>query len=114
MTDQGQPPGKSSTVPEWATLTGIVTATTVCAFAASSFYVAGLASALDKPLAIYFSPADYLRITPSWAIPTLALATLLLFLAGLHPTITSNRISLLNLVLDGPQNLSKRHPTSFF
>jgi hypothetical protein len=33
-----------------------------------------LARALDKPLAIYFSPADYLRITPLWALPTLGSA----------------------------------------
>jgi hypothetical protein len=37
--------------------------------------------ALGTPLAIYFSPADYLRITPSWVVPTLIL---LLNLLGLY------------------------------
>jgi hypothetical protein len=114
MTVQGRPPGKSSTVPEWASLAGIVTATTVFGFAASSFYVAGLASALDKPLAIYFSPADYLRITPPWAIPTLGLFALLLFFAEMHPAFTSSRVSLLSLVFDDTQNLSRRKPILFF
>jgi len=75
---------KADKLPEWASLTAAVTGITIFAFATSSFYVLGVAGSLAQPLAIYyslaqplaiyFSLADYLRITPSWAIPTLGLA----------------------------------------
>jgi hypothetical protein len=67
---------KAGKLPEWATATAVITGISIYAFAASSFYVYALARTLDKPLAIYFSPADYLRITPLWAIPTLGSAAL--------------------------------------
>jgi hypothetical protein len=56
-------------LPEWATLTTVITATSVFAFATSSFYVFAFGFAEQTPFAIYFSPADYLRIAPSWLIP---------------------------------------------
>jgi hypothetical protein len=57
---------------EWATATAVVTVITIIAFAASSIYVLGLTFTLSGPaLAIYFSPTDYLRIAPAWAIPAL-------------------------------------------
>jgi hypothetical protein len=71
-------PEKAGKLPEWVSLTGIVTAITVFAFVTSSFYVYGLGLSLNERLAIYFSPADYLRIAPLWAIPTLGFGGLVL------------------------------------
>jgi hypothetical protein len=68
---------KAGKLPEWVAPTAILTGTTIFAFATSSFYVAGLAFILKAPLAIYFSLTDYLRITPSWAVPTLGFSALL-------------------------------------
>jgi hypothetical protein len=79
-------PEKAGKLPEWASFTAVVTGISVFAFATSSFYVFGLASALREPLAIYFSPTDYLRITPLWAIPTLGFAALMFAVYGFVPT----------------------------
>ena len=87
---------KSGKLPEWASLTAVVTGITIFAFATSSFYVTGLAFLLQEPLAIYFSPTDYLRITPSWAIPTLGLAGLVIVACGIS---TDSLRSLLDLLL---------------
>jgi hypothetical protein len=70
-------PEKSGKLPEWAK---IVTVVTIFAFVTSSYYVNALSRALEAPLATYFSPADYLRITPSWAIPTLGVSVLVVLL----------------------------------
>jgi hypothetical protein len=74
-------PQKAGKLPEWASFTTAVTGITIFAFAASSFYVFGLVLAIKEPLAIYFSPIDYLRITPSWAIPTPGIFALTLALS---------------------------------
>jgi hypothetical protein len=58
-------------LPEWATLTSIITAFTVLSFSSSSFFVGYFSGAIGFDLASYFSPTDYLRITPVWAIPTI-------------------------------------------
>lgn len=79
-------PEKAGKLPEWASFTAVVTGISIFAFATSSFYVFGLASALREPLAIYFSPTDYLRITPLWAIPTLGFAALMSAVYGFGPT----------------------------
>jgi hypothetical protein len=68
--------GKASKLPEWASLTAVVTGISISAFATSSFYVWGLADVLKRPLAVYFSPTDYLRITPAWTVPTLSITGL--------------------------------------
>lgn len=74
---------KAGKLPEWASFTAAVTGVTIFAFATSSFYVFGLSYTLKKPLAVYFSPTDYLRITPSWAIPTLATLCLGALIVGI-------------------------------
>jgi hypothetical protein len=71
-------PKKDGKLPEWASFTVLVTAVTVFAFAASGFYVFALTERLGVPLAVYFSPTDYLRITPSWATSTLGFLALAL------------------------------------
>ena len=62
---------KGSKLPEWASLTAIVTGVTASAFTTSAFFVLGASLGVGTPLADYFSPADYLRIAPSWLLPTL-------------------------------------------
>ncbi len=85
MSEQPEAPApeKSGKLPEWASFTAAVTLITIFAFGISSFYVAGLASSLREPLAIYFSPTDYLRITTSWAIPPLGVAALVFLVLAL-------------------------------
>jgi len=85
MSEQPEAPApeKSGKLPEWASFTAAVTLITIFAFGTSSFYVAGLASSLSEPLAIYFSPTDYLRITTSWAIPPLGVAALVFLVLAL-------------------------------
>jgi hypothetical protein len=65
-----------------ASLTAVVTGSAAVAFALSSLFVFGIGSALQASLAIYFSPGDYVRITPSWAIPPLVLGALYLLAYG--------------------------------
>jgi hypothetical protein len=73
---------KDGKLPEWASFTAIIAGITFFAFAASSFFVYAFADHLDIPLAIYFSPTDYLKITPAWAIPTLGSGALVLMGIG--------------------------------
>ena len=85
--------GKASKLPEWASLTAVVTGISIYAFATSSFYVWGLADVLKKPLAVYFSPADYLRITPAWTVPTLGITgfAIIAYLSGMVAALSHRR-----------------------
>ena len=85
--------GKASKLPEWASLTAVVTGISIYAFATSSFYVWGLADVLKKPLAVYFSPTDYLRITPAWTVPTLSIVgfAIIAYLCGMVAALTQGR-----------------------
>jgi len=84
---------KASQLPEWASLTAVVTGISIYAFATSSFYVWGLADVLKKPLAVYFSPTDYLRITPAWTVPTLSITGLAIiaYLSGMVAALSQRR-----------------------
>jgi hypothetical protein len=116
-------PEKAGKLPEWVNFTAAVTGITIFAFATSSFYVFGLAFALKEPLSIYFSPADYLRITPSWAIPTLGISALIvlfyaLVLAPLGEMAKGARTLYWQLKLDEfwgwPRKLLKRSRVAFW
>jgi len=75
-------PKKDGKLPEWASFTALVTTVTVFAFTTSSFYVNSVSSQLGYSLAIYFSPADYIRITPVWATPTLGFGLIMMVTFG--------------------------------
>jgi hypothetical protein len=78
---------ESKKLPEWASFTGFIAAISIFAFTASRLYVVGLGLALSDlsqqinlPLAIYFTPADYVQITPVWALPCSGIICVYLFL----------------------------------
>jgi hypothetical protein len=71
---------ESKKLPEWASFTGFIAAISIFAFTTSRLYVVGLGLALHHPLAIYFTPADYLQITPVWAIPCSVIICFYIFL----------------------------------
>jgi hypothetical protein len=56
---------ESKNLPEWASFTGFIAAISIFAFTTSRAYIVGIGLALKIPLAIYFTPADYLQITLS-------------------------------------------------
>jgi hypothetical protein len=74
---------ESKKLPEWASFTGFIAAISIFAFITSRLYVLGLGLALSQQLAIYFTPADYLQITPVWAIPCLVIILLYIILHGI-------------------------------
>jgi hypothetical protein len=78
---------------EWVNLTAVVTGISIYAFATSNFYVWGLADVLKKPLAVYFSPTDYLRITPGWTVPTLSITgfAIIAYLSGMVAALSQRR-----------------------
>ena len=94
--------------PDWASLTAVVTVSTVFAFTTSSFYVFAVGLNLPTPLAIYFSPTDYLRITPSWAIPTLGYGVLLLLSLAVvgFPILNLQRMHIRGLSLEWPADFN--------
>jgi hypothetical protein len=113
MSEQPEKPApeKTGKLPEWASATAAVTLITIFAFGTSSFYVDALGASFSEPLAIYFSPSDYLRITASWAIPTLGVAAFVFVFFALHPISTE---LLLPQFLHRWENLQERLGVRFW
>ena len=65
--------GNSAKLPEW---TAILTIITILAFSNSVCEVLALGLVLQTQLTSYFSPIDYVKITPAWAGPYFALTGL--------------------------------------
>ena len=57
---------ESKKLPEWASFTGLIAAISIVAFTISRLYVVGIGFRLRQPIAIYFTPADYLALAFSW------------------------------------------------
>jgi len=94
---------------EWASLTAVITGISVFAFGASSYFVLGVSDALNKQLAIYFSTTDYIRITPSWLVPSLGVTSTLIALAGLAASI----IALIPILIPPLRRAVQKNATEF-